>query len=116
MLVVEDDPHVRSALEAGLAFAGYEIVSATDGQEALELLASQRPALILLDLGLPKLSGAAVAEELRCHDHVSSIPMILLSADPDLPDVASQVGADAYFSKPVRLTAILREVARLAEG
>jgi CheY-like chemotaxis protein len=114
VLVVEDDPHIRAALEAGLAFAGYAVEAAADGGQALQRMEVRKPAVILLDLGLPTMSGAALAEELDRRGLRPEIPIILISAEPDLPDVAARIGADAFFAKPLRLPLLLREVAHLA--
>lgn len=114
ILVVEDDPSVRRALAANLRARGYDVDVAADGEAALDLAARRHPATVLLDLGLPGMSGVEVIQGLRIW---SKVPIIVLSAygtEQDKVD-ALDAGADDYVTKPfgmdelfARLRAALR--------
>ena len=113
MLVVEDDEEIRAALTTVLNFAGYEASQASDGRAALRHLEARRPALILLDLRLPDMDAIVLIDDLRRRGLGAGIPLILISADADLDLTAEKIGANAYFQKPLRLPALLQEIARL---
>ncbi|MFM7464942.1 MAG: response regulator transcription factor RpaB [Cyanobium sp.] len=118
VLVVDDEPAVRRVLVMRLQLAGYRVVCAEDGEQALELFHSEQPDLVVLDVMLPKLDGFAVCRRLRAE---SCVPIIFLSA---LDAIAERVagldlGADDYLPKPfspkeleVRISTILRRVGR----
>lgn len=114
VLVVEDDEQIRSALQSGLAMAGYDVTAVGDGTDALDLIAERLPALIVLDLGLPCLGGEALVAELQRRGVRPSVPILILSADPDADEVVARIAAEGFLPKPLHLAALLREVARLA--
>lgn len=113
ILVVEDEFAIREALTEFLEEEGYTVDGASNGQEALDYLASSPPpALILLDLRMPIMNGAQFLEIQRRDPALASIPVVLLSADSS---GQHEVEADAvaeYLDKPVRLTNVLDIVAR----
>lgn len=118
VLVIEDDPQIRRFLRASLASQGYRLLEAVTGEEGLSLAASQRPDLIILDLGLPDLDGLAVARRLR---EWSSTPLLVLSARGRERDkiAALDAGADDYVTKPFgvgELLARMRVALRHASG
>jgi DNA-binding response OmpR family regulator len=78
--VVEDDTALRAFYTSALMFAGYRAVPAADGTEALNRLDQERPAAIVLDIALPKLSGLDVARELRAHADWGAIPIVIVTA------------------------------------
>jgi len=118
LLVVDDEPAVRRVLVMRLQLAGYRVVCAEDGEEALTLFHREQPDLVVLDVMLPKLDGFAVCRRLRAE---SFVPIIFLSA---LDAIAERVagldlGADDYLPKPfspkeleARIATILRRVGR----
>jgi len=118
VLVVDDEPAVRRVLLMRLQMAGYRVISAEDGEAALELFQREQPDLVVLDVMMPKLDGFAVCRRLRAE---SCVPIIFLSA---LDAIAERVagldlGADDYLSKPfspkeleARIATILRRVGR----
>jgi len=121
ILVVEDDRTLRQALAFNLGREGYEVLSATDGQMALDTARNQRLDLILLDVMLPGMSGVEVLRVLR-RDGIGT-PVIIVSAKADEIDrvVGLKVGADDYVTKPfsrpellARIEAILRRNAQAA--
>ncbi|MFH1683818.1 MAG: response regulator [Candidatus Margulisiibacteriota bacterium] len=102
ILVVDDEPDVVSLLMLLLKSQGYEVVSAGDGQEALERARTWKPNLILLDIMLPKLDGYKVARMLKFDENFRHIPIIMLTAKIQEKDktIGIEMGADAYISKP----------------
>jgi two-component system, cell cycle response regulator len=118
ILIVEDDPLGRYTLETLLRPLGHTIIAATTGIEALALVASTPPDLVLLDVMLPEMDGYAVCERLRATPGLAELPIILLTA---LDDRASRIrglaaGADDFITKPfdpLELEARVRTIARL---
>ncbi|KNB49528.1 response regulator transcription factor [Streptomyces caatingaensis] len=117
ILVVEDDTDLALALRTLLTRAGYDVVPAADGREALRLLFAERPALLILDIGLPELDGWAVLERTR---DLSDLPVLLLTARGAETDRVRGLrsGADDYLPKPfgndellARVEALLRRAA-----
>ena len=102
ILVVEDEPDVASLLTLLLKSQGYDVITAGDGQEALEVARSELPDLILLDIMLPKLDGYKVARMLKFDEKFSYIPIIMLTAKIQEKDkkVGLEMGANAYITKP----------------
>jgi two-component system KDP operon response regulator KdpE len=102
ILVVDDDPDLVRALRLRLRANNYEVAIATDGYTAVAAAQKERPALIILDLGLPVGDGFVVLERLQAIDALSSIPVIVLSArDPQANEErALKAGAAAFFQKP----------------
>jgi two-component system KDP operon response regulator KdpE len=120
VLIVDDEPQILRALRAGLLAHGYDVVSADDGEEALDKAATELPDAVILDLNLPKLSGLDVCRGLR---EWSSVPIIVLSVrDAERDKVAAlDLGADDYLTKPfgadellARLRVALRHAAHVA--
>ena len=116
LLVVEDIPNVRELLEVTLRFQGCEVVSATNGQEALEILETLEPALIITDILMPKLDGFALMQELRSNPKTHSIPVIFLSATYVTPEdraFAMSLGASRFIEKPIDTEDFLLSIAEL---
>lgn len=114
ILLVDDEPQIQRFLRPALEAAGYEVVAAATGAEALRLAATAAPALIILDLGLPDMDGKDVVGRLRAW---SQIPVIILSArDREEEKIAAlDLGADDYVEKPFgigELTARIRTAMR----
>lgn len=80
ILIVEDDEDLRRMFRHALSLAGYDVKDTGDGINALRLVELQRPDLILLDLGLPLLSGLNVQEEIAAHAHTRDIPVVIVTA------------------------------------
>ena len=116
LLVVDDEPQIQSMLRIALGSAGYDVLPATTGREAIRLAASSTPDAIILDLGLPDMDGKDVLRDIR---QFSKVPVIVLSArDREAEKVAAlDLGADDYLEKPFgvgELLARLRAAARHA--
>jgi DNA-binding response OmpR family regulator len=101
VLVVEDDSPIRAMLADVLHDAGYQVVEATNGLEAIEHLRERRPDLIVLDLMLPRMSGWQFLERSRAILDQNNIPVIVLSAIRGHGDYPATLGVAAWFSKPL---------------
>lgn len=102
ILLVDDDPDLVRALRLRLRANNYEVATASDGYAAIAQAQKERPALIILDLGLPVGDGFVVLERLQTSDLLSGVPVIVLSArDPQANEArALKAGAAAFFQKP----------------
>ena len=102
VLVADDDPDIRQLVTFRLERAGYEVVEAADGQQALQLCSEVRPDLAVLDVMMPKLTGYDVTRRIREDEALRSMPVILLTARVQDGDVAEgfDAGADDYIKKP----------------
>src|SRR5579875_2662127 len=102
ILLVDDEQSIQTLLSYPLRRDGYDVVQATDGQEALERFAEQPFDLVILDVMLPRLDGLEVCRRLRSR---SSVPIIMLTARSDEIDkvVGLELGADDYITKPFSL-------------
>jgi DNA-binding response OmpR family regulator len=114
LLLVEDDPSIRMAIELALTRQGHQVTTAATGEQALELWQTQRPELVVLDVMLPGIDGFEICRRIRRTDQV---PIILLTARSDDIDVVVglESGADDYVVKPVQprvLDARIRAVLR----
>ena len=121
VLVIDDEPQILRALRINLSVRGYEVTTAATGAAALRAAAEQRPDVVVLDLGLPDISGIEVLEGLRGW---TTVPVIVLSARTDSAEKveALDAGADDYVTKPfgmdeflARLRAAVRRAASAAE-
>src|SRR5688572_5986006 len=111
VLVVDDDPEIRDVVRWLLEDEGWTVETASDGRDALERATRARPALIVLDMGLPILSGEEVA--MRLHDvYVDPPPIIVVSADGRAGEKAARIGAASYLHKPFDIDALARLVRR----
>lgn len=113
VLVVEDDRAVRDALDRALRSAGAEVITATDGLEALTEVRRSDPDLVILDLGLPGMDGLAVCRRLRAD--ADPRPVLMLTARDGVDDRVAglDVGADDYLVKPFALEELLARVRAL---
>ena len=109
ILVVDDEVQIRRLLQTGLGGYGYQVETAADGVEAVEKAVSWRPDVIVLDLGLPRLSGLDVCRSVRSW---SSVPIIVLSVRETERDkiTALDLGADDYLTKPFSLGELLARI------
>jgi DNA-binding response OmpR family regulator len=121
ILVVEDDPAVQKALRRLFESEGYAVEIQANGQSALESFQAAAPAVVILDLRLPKLSGSEVCKEIKAQ--APTLPIVVLSATSDVSDkvLLLELGADDYVTKPfsprellARVRAALRHTSRTA--
>ena len=112
-LIADDEPNIVVSLEYLMKRAGYTVLVARDGQEAIDTIRRERPALVLLDVMMPKKSGHEVCAELRADDSLREVRVLMLSAkgrDTDI-DKGLGVGADAYMTKPFSTRELAAKVA-----
>jgi two-component system, chemotaxis family, chemotaxis protein CheY len=111
VLIVEDDEGVCQSLSALLREEGYEVQLAADGAEGLRCLERRPlPTLILLDLMMPKIDGVGFRRAQLADPELRDIPVILLSARPDIASQAEQLGAEDYLRKPMSFEELLHVV------
>ncbi len=112
ILVADDDPQFLRALRITLAAKGYEVVVAADGRQALSLAIDERPDLVMLDLGMPRLDGVEVIEGLRGW---STAPILVVSGRTGAADKvqALDAGADDYVTKPFAMDELLARIRAL---
>ena len=106
ILIVDDEPFNRDYLEQELSDSEYELLSAVNGQEALEKMRSSSPDLVLLDIMMPIMDGFSVLDEAKSDSTIRDIPIIVISATSDLKSVVKgiQKGAEDYLPKPFEPT------------
>jgi len=114
VLVVEDDPSVRSLLYTLLTAEGYRVATASDGTAGLSEAVSDRPAVILLDLVMPDLGGMRVLQELRADPVLAGVPVLVLTGRLEaIPSLQDQLGTARVFSKPFGVADLLSRIAEL---
>lgn len=113
ILVADDDDDVRDLVVFRLGRAGYEVLTAADGQTALELASERQPDLFLLDVMMPRLDGYELTRRLRTTEGLERIPIILLTASVQDAAVTEgfEAGADDYMRKPFSPQELLARVA-----
>jgi CheY-like chemotaxis protein len=119
ILVVEDIAHVRDLIAVQLRLRGYTVVTARDGQEALELIAQDKPAIVISDILMPRVDGFALAHKIRSDPQTAGIPLLLLSAtyvSAEDERFALGVGAIRFLPKPVEGDDLLVAVADALTG
>ena len=118
VLIADDEPNIVVSLEYLLKRAGYTVLVARDGQQAIDMVRRERPALVLLDVMMPGKSGHEVCAELRADEGLSGPRVRMLSAkgrDTDI-DTGLGVGADAYMTKPFSTRELAAKVAEMLGG
>lgn len=104
VLVVDDIPDILKLLDATLQFKGYRVVTARDGQEALEAIQREHPALVIADILMPKMDGFSLLHRIRLDPETRNIPVIFLSATyvaQEDKDFAHAIGVTRFIEKPV---------------
>jgi len=112
ILIVDDNPMNLDILQTCLAAHGYEIITATDGEEALAAAGDKQPDLTLLDIMMPKVDGLEVCRRLKADPAFSFMPIILVTARADSKDIVAglEAGGDEYLTKPVDQDALVARV------
>lgn len=113
ILVVDDEPDLLKVVTFRLRKTGYEVITATNGQNGLDLIKKEKPDLVLLDLRLPILDGDEVCRRLKADDKLKSIPVILITATSSVSKIAEktkELGADDYMMKPFDPEELLKKV------
>lgn len=117
ILVVDDNADLLFLLGERLRSNGFEVATAMDGETAIKMTLREKPALILLDLGIPGLDGFEVCRALKCDPSTRGIPIIMLSAKSRQGDKdrAAEAGAEGYMIKPCVPGVLLEEIRNLLE-
>lgn len=113
ILAVDDEPEVLSLLEKRLTSAGYQVLTASSGSEALEIASSQRPDLIILDILMPDMDGSQVACQLREDPRTKGIPVIFLTClytKREEHAAGHVLGANLFLAKPYEPAELLKEI------
>lgn len=119
VLIVEDVPDILKLLDATLTFKGYRVVTAQNGQEALDAIQRERPSLVITDIMMPKLDGFGLVHRLRINPETRDIPVIFLTATyVALEDkaFALNIGVTRFIEKPVNFEKFLETVEELYNG
>ncbi len=106
VLVVDDDAELLTMVQLVLEDAGYRVVTATEGQEALDRVAKEMPALILLDMKMPGMDGWEFAREFHAR-YGHQAPIVVLTAAEDARKRAEEIGAEGYLGKPFEIDHLL---------
>ena len=112
ILLVDDEEQIRKLLEASLQRRGYEVVSATDGIEALRQIRAKMPDLIVTDVNMPNMNGFELTRRLRADHRTARVPIVMLSARKAADDILTGYaeGADEYISKPVEMAVLAAKI------
>jgi len=116
--VVEDIPDILNLLEATLKFKGYRVVTARNGEEALEIIHNDLPDLVIADILMPKMDGFSMVHRLRINPETRRIPVVFLSATYVAPEdkaFALSLGATRFIEKPVDLPTFLPVIEKLLQ-
>jgi CheY-like chemotaxis protein len=114
VMIVDDDPDIREVVEQLLVRAGYECALAASGEEAVSILETRTPALIVLDLNMPGMDGWSVAALVRKHENTARIPILVLTGlTQNVENAARRAGATAFAMKPIDSKRFVKEVKRL---
>jgi DNA-binding response OmpR family regulator len=118
VLVVDDTANVRELIRVNLVLEGFEVRTAADGQEALDLVAELDPDLITMDVVMPRLDGLAAATRLKAHPATAGIPIVMVTARAQTADrdKGRKAGVDAYLTKPFEPAELVTTVRNLLDG
>jgi CheY-like chemotaxis protein len=113
ILVVDDEFGILEVLEAILSDAGFKVISAMNGQEAMGLLQEEVPDLVIVDFMMPLLDGAGVIKAMRADGRLGRVPVLLASALPEQTISERCTGYDAFLRKPYKTEKLMEEISRL---
>jgi DNA-binding response OmpR family regulator len=115
VVVADDDPDIVDILTFNLTTAGYEVTTAADGVEALELVRAAPPDLVVLDIMMPRMDGLEALAALKADEATKEIPVVMLTAKTSDTDqwAGWEAGADYYITKPFDLDELLRFIGYL---
>ncbi|RYG68630.1 response regulator [bacterium] len=118
ILAVDDEKHILRLVQINLEKAGYDVVTASNGREAVEAVRSEHPDLIVMDVMMPEMDGFEALKILKADDATSSIPVVMLTAKAQDADVFQgwQSGADLYLTKPFNPMELLTFVRRILDA
>src|SRR5215216_2102951 len=115
ILFVDDEEQIRRLLSSFLTRRGYQVKTAVDGQEALDMLESETPDLVITDVNMPNVDGVELTRRLRAHPRLGNLPIIMLSAKVQTDEILAGYaeGADEYVPKPIEMRILAAKVESL---
>jgi two-component system alkaline phosphatase synthesis response regulator PhoP len=117
VLIAEDEPDIRNLVVFSLQYAGYEVIEALNGEEAIKLAAREQPDLILLDVRMPKMNGYEACSVLKAQESTRKIPVVFLSARGQETEIKHglELGAEEYILKPFAPDELYQRVGGILE-
>ena len=118
ILIAEDDPDIRELIVISLKYAGYEVVPAADGQQAVDLTVQENPDLIMLDVRMPLLTGFEALERIKERPQFKDTPVVILSAKGQEAEIQSglDLGACQYILKPFAPDELIGKIQEIVAG
>ncbi|MGI5470887.1 response regulator [Streptomyces sp. CA-132043] len=117
VLVVDDNKVIRQLIRVNLELEGFEVVTAADGAECLDIVHDVCPDVVTLDVVMPRLNGLRTAEKLRADPRTRELPIAIISACTQLEvDSGEALGVDAFLAKPFEPVELIRTVRQLLSG
>jgi len=116
LLIVEDDPDILKLLDTTLTFSGYRVITAHNGNEGLEVIQKEPPAIVITDIMMPELDGFGLVHRMRLNPETRDIPVVFITATyvaPEDKDFAFNVGATHFVQKPIDFEEFLKTIAEL---
>jgi CheY-like chemotaxis protein len=115
IVVADDEQDIRDLLAFTLRFAGHEVLAASDGEEAFQITRTEKPALVVLDVRMPRMNGLEACRQIKADPTLRHIPVLFISAWGQESEIQSGIDAGAveYVVKPFEPTAIILKVAEL---
>lgn len=117
ILIVDDEPNIVMTLEYAFKKQDYQVFIARDGQEALDILESEIPNVVLLDIMMPKVDGYQTLQQIKSKDALKSVKVVFLTAKTKSADIEKglAMGADRYLTKPFSIRKVIKEIDSLIE-
>ncbi len=118
ILVVDDEPDYVTTIQCRLEWSQYDVITASNGQEAIEKAVNEKPDLVLLDTSMPVMNGHEVLEQFKQHSDLKDIPVIMVTALCEQQDIskASSYGIADYVAKPFDFTELVEKIANALNG
>ena len=110
VLVVDDEQGIGKVLRIRLGLSGYDVITATGGSEAVELIRTERPDIVLLDVVMGDVSGLEVLDRVR---NFSRVPIIVFTGRPEIAQIASKLGANDFIAKPFDVDDLVTHIDRV---
>jgi DNA-binding response OmpR family regulator len=115
ILVVDDDLSILEALKSAMEIFNYEVEAISRGEKAVSCAKKIKPNIIILDYLLSGIDGRQITKELKRYPETKNIPIIMLSAHPQAPELAKSIGINEFIAKPFDLDELLNKVSSLIE-
>jgi DNA-binding response OmpR family regulator len=112
VLVVDDEPGIIRFVKINLALAGYEVITTLSGEQTLELVQSEKPDIVLLDILMTPMTGFDILMELRTF---SQLPVIVFAARNDIGNIAIKDGANGFIAKPFKPDALIKKIREILD-